>query len=307
MAPSASACSLDGKEGFLPKNDVYIPARRQVLDENGAPVGGGITKEEFNGVIDAVESVYAPIIQKMGGNLVIERNWQDGTVNAYANREGDKWIVAMFGGLARHKETTVDGFMLVVCHELGHHIGGAPKYNRGRLDEWASNEGESDYFATLKCARRVLEREDNVGLMAYADVPDSVRQKCMSQHRDDQGSAICMRGAMGGLSLARLLGNIGGDTPEEQLPTFGTPDQSKVSTTYDAHPDPQCRLDTYYAGGLCEVPHTEDVDQADPLVGTCATETKFTVGVRPRCWYAPKSNNGTVEPSGQEPAPKKYW
>jgi hypothetical protein len=35
----------------------------------------------------------------------------------------------MFGGLARHELVTDDGFMMVVCHETGHHLGGAPRYN----------------------------------------------------------------------------------------------------------------------------------------------------------------------------------
>jgi hypothetical protein len=153
----------------------------------------------------------------------------------------------------------------------------------------------------------VLDREDNIEEVAFADVPDSVRQKCMSTHRDDQDSAICMRGAMGGLSLARLLASAGSDIPEDQMPNFGTPDTSTVETTYDRHPDAQCRLDTYFAGGVCEVPFTEDVDQLDPLVGTCTTENGFKVGVRPRCWYAPKKANETFPPTGEEPAPKTYW
>ncbi len=307
MSSDASACSVDGKEGFLPKNNLYIPAKKQVLDRRGNPVGGGITEAEFNGVIDAVEKIYAPVIKKMGGNLKIQRNWTDGTVNAYASRQGSDWIVAMFGGLARHKETTIDGFMLVVCHELGHHIGGAPKYKRGRTDEWASNEGESDYFATLKCARRVLYKADNVEEVGFLDVPAEVKKNCADQFpKDEQDAAICERNAMGGKALARLLGSLGGG----KMPDFHTPDPSKVSKTYDAHPEAQCRLDTYYSGGLCEVPLNQEVDQVDPLPGTCSQEKKFEMGYRPRCWYAPGKENVTYEiRKGKTPADegKLYW
>lgn len=283
------ACSADGKEGFLPRNNLYIPARREILDENGAPVGGGITEAEFNGVIDAVERVYAPIVAQMGGVLKIARNWTDGTVNAYANRQGNEWWVNMFGGLARHKETTIDGFMLVVCHELGHHMGGAPKYSsRGRPNEWAGNEGQSDYWATLKCARRVLGNQNNLREVAAMDAPESVQRKCALNTFSPNEAALCVRSAMGGLSLSRLLSSLrpGGDK-EEAMPWFSHRDPNRVAEMFDGHPEAQCRLDTYYAGALCDKDFREDVSQTSAAPGTCMQEDGYRTGVRPRCWYAP--------------------
>ena len=86
-----------------------------------------MTQETFNAVIDSVETIYAPIVAEYGGRLKVERKWDDGTANAYAQRSGSTYKVSMFGGLARHETITPDGFALVVCHEIGHHIGGAPK------------------------------------------------------------------------------------------------------------------------------------------------------------------------------------
>lgn len=302
------ACSVDGKEGFLPQNDLYIPPRREILDGNGAPLGGGITEAEFNGVIDAVVTIYAPVVAKMGGTLKVARNWTDGTVNAYANREGSEWWINMFGGLARHKETTIDGFMLVVCHELGHHIGGAPKYStRGRPDEWAGNEGQSDYWATLKCARRVLGREVKSGDIDIIDAPDSVRRKCTSFYRDTKEAAVCVRSAMGGLSLARLLASLKqGGTPEDQMPWFSRKDKHRVAVMFDAHPAAQCRLDTYYSGSLCDKDFNEDVSQIDAVTGTCTQADGYTFGYRPRCWYAPpnaKDDAGDPRSQPRSPAP----
>lgn len=79
--------------------------------------------------------------------------------NASAQRMGSTWVVNMYGGLARHNEITIDGFALVLCHEIGHHLGGAPKY--GGFNTWGTNEGGSDYFATLKCLRRIFQNDDN--------------------------------------------------------------------------------------------------------------------------------------------------
>lgn len=290
LTHQALACSKDGKEGFLPKNTMYIPVRRVVLDRAGNPLGGGITEAEFNGVISVVEKIYTPIVKEMGGNLVLHRKWTDGTVNAYADREDGNWNVTMFGGLARHKETTIDGFLLVLCHELGHQIGGAPKYDRGEGENgWAANEGQSDYFATLKCARRVLQKEPNLRAIRTLDAPDAVRVACRKSFQNDNEAALCIRDSMGGLSLARLLAGGG------RMPDFTTPDTSKVSETDDSHPDAQCRLDTYYHGSLCPVDFRADVDQKDPLVNTCSQEKGDNIAHRPRCWYAPQSNNTTLK------------
>jgi Zn-dependent protease with chaperone function len=114
VASSALACSENGKDGFLPENDLYIPANQKSIN--------GISEEEFNQAIDEVEEIYAPIISNLGAKLNIERKWDDGTVNAYASQAGKTWKVAMFGGLARHATITKDAMALVVCHEIGHHI-----------------------------------------------------------------------------------------------------------------------------------------------------------------------------------------
>ncbi|MBS1961149.1 MAG: hypothetical protein JST04_02955 [Bdellovibrionales bacterium] len=283
---SALACSLDGKDGFLPRNNRYIPVRKVVLDRRGNPLGGGITEPEFNGVLDAVEKVYAPIVKQMGGNFVVHREWQDGTVNAYADRNDGNWNITMFGGLARHQETTIDAFLLVACHELGHHIGGAP-IKRGR--GWPANEGQADYWSTLKCARRVLLKTNNLRELRRLDVPAEVHEACASKFKNANEGALCERSSMAGKALARLLADLGGS----KMPEFNTPDPSQVSSTDDNHPEAQCRLDTYYHGATCEVPFEKDVDFNDPTINTCAQEKGAKDSFRPRCWYAPKQDNRT--------------
>ena len=113
------SCTEDGTEGFVPENNMKISVNAKRF--------GGLTEAQFNNAIERVEVLYAPIVAQLGGKLVIDRAWDDATVNAYAQRSGSNWMVNMFGGLARHEAITEDGMSLVVCHEIGHHIGGAPK------------------------------------------------------------------------------------------------------------------------------------------------------------------------------------
>lgn len=269
---SAVACTSDGKEGIAPENNLYIPVGK---------AKGGITEEQFNAVIDKVSSFYTPIIKSMGAEFVVDRSWTDGTVNAYASRPSENiWKVRMFGGLARHETVTIDGFALVLCHEIGHHLGGAPKYYG---DDWASNEGQADYFGTLKCFRRVFEQEDNQLAVQNTAIPEAAKLACQKSWPQEKDYFLCLRSAMAGDSLAKLLAALGRSGPVN----FNTPDQHVVEQTADGHPAAQCRLDTYFNGALCGVDFNTDVSNDDEVVGTCHQSTD-TVGVRPLCWFKPK-------------------
>lgn len=268
------ACSEDGSTGFLPENDHYIPV--------GAKRVGGLTEAQFNAVIDKVEAIYAPLAAELGGRLKIARKWDDGTVNANATRIGG-WNVNMYGGLARHETITEDGFALVLCHEIGHHMGGAPKVGFF-LNRWASNEGQADYFATLKCLRKTFLNDDNVKLVRKMKAPKALIQACTKQWRTLDDAALCIRNGMAGKSVAALFAALR-NKPEGQ---FDTPDTNVVSRTDDAHPAHQCRLDTYFQGALCEVSFNEDVSQKDEVQGTCHGSLGHEVGLRPLCWFKPK-------------------
>ena len=85
----AFAC-VDG-HGFLPKNDMRIP----VYERWDKSMRGlrGIDQSEFNMVLDKIYSVYAPIVRQHGGNLVIQKDWNNSEVNAYADRQGNNFNI----------------------------------------------------------------------------------------------------------------------------------------------------------------------------------------------------------------------
>lgn len=272
-------CTEDGTKGILPENDLWISADTKAANN--------MTKERFNAVIDKVEKIYEPIIAGMNGKLSIARNWDDGTVNAYAQRSGRTYKVSMFGGLARHEAITEDGFALVVCHEIGHHIGGAPKKG-GWFGGWASNEGQSDYWATAKCLRKVFRAEPEVteNTVNSMDVPDIVVKKCAEIFSDKLDQLICQRGSMAGMSTAKLFQALRNSDVE---PDFAKPDPAVATRTDHSHPATQCRLDTYYQGALCSLDEMIDTDQGDESVGVCYRKAGDTDGIRPLCWFKPKS------------------
>lgn len=274
LSTQAFSCSMDGQSGFMPQNDMKIGT------EDG--FRNSMTEVQFNEIISKVEKVYAPIIEnkKGWGFLKISRNWESTTVNAFAMRIGPLHQVNMYGGLARHPDVTDDAFTLVVCHEIGHHIGGSPK-NYFPMS-WSSVEGQSDYFATLKCFRKITKGDNNIEIVAMMEVDPGATAACEASWSNASDIALCQRSAMAGKSLAKLLAGSG------KVPEFETPDPSVVKITFKMHPKGQCRLDTYFQGALCTQPDSIDLHKRDPNKGTCNRAANDTVGLRPLCWFKPK-------------------
>jgi hypothetical protein len=260
---------------ILPSNNLAIP----VSEKNE-----GLSESQYHAVIDKVENVYRPIIEKLGRKLSVKRLWDSPTVNAGTIRNGKEIIIKLYGGYARHSLVSEDGYALVICHELGHHLGGAPRkiYDSGTV-AWPSTEGQADYFATLKCLRKVFQKDDNEAVIKGAQVPEIISEKCKASFPTDWEKALCIRTTLAGISV----GNISADIRRTEKPKVETPDPSIVETTFEAHPEPQCRLDTYFQGSICEVSSIRSISETNELTGTCHPKSGHTEGTRPLCWYRP--------------------
>lgn len=288
LCVSMVAAGSPHSEHCFPKNDLYISADAK---------GVNMTEAQFNQAIDDIEDIYKPIFKEhFDSKLEVVRKWEDGTVNAYAQQAGKVWKVSMFGGLARHKVVTADGFRAVVCHEVGHHIGGAPKIKRWGRSSWASNEGQADYFATSKCLKKFFEKDHENTIKIYQEVEKEEEEQsnrsfakklCDQSHSSILESAVCLRGAMAGQSLAELFRDL------RRLPKplrFDEPDKNVVSSTNHKHPAPQCRMDTYFQGSLCNLDEDLLPSQTDAAVAFCNRKDGYKLGVRPLCWLKPSEH-----------------
>ena len=258
----------------------------QIIQENSEqiPVNAdtGITEAEFNSILSEFIKVNNPLVKEQGFELVIENKWKDSTVNASTYTKGKKWIINAYGGLARYEGMTADAYTMVLCHELGHHMGGFPKIGTS----WASNEGQSDYYATAKCFPR----------MSYSrkkafNVPEIVTEGCSLLHKSQKEIQLCEKSSLIGFELASVLDSLSRRANKisrlEGGISFSTPDKTEVEKTYSGHPKAQCRLDTYFAGAMCNMPHTEDFADDNAITGACAEEKGDKIAVRPHCWYKP--------------------
>ncbi|OGR63916.1 MAG: hypothetical protein A2X31_10745 [Elusimicrobia bacterium GWB2_63_22] len=273
---SASDC-----DGFLPPNDLKIPV--------DSVLAKGIVEAQFNEVLGAIENIYKPIVSAQGKVLEIRRLWTNDTVNASAQQIGNRYVLNMYGGLARHEAITMDGMALVACHELGHHLGGAPK-----VSSWASNEGQSDYYANMKCLKMVFA-DEAAATFTRLSVGDEVAEKgCEAMYSDPLDRAVCVRAAMAGKSVAYLFKALRNETV---TPRYDTPSPVVVTSMMTTHPPTQCRMDTYLAGSLCTQPVTAPLSPTNPAVGTCTRSAGFQAGFRPLCWYKPANAAELLPPA----------
>lgn len=286
IALALIAMAHEANANFLPDNH---------LDRKDSFTNGNLTEKQFNEITDTIVEIWRPFAEGQGATLVAEKDWEDSTVNAFAHQNWNTnvWSIHMFGGLARRPEITPDGYALVVCHELGHHFGGYPFYSA--LLRWGASEGQSDYFATQVCARRIWEHSKKTNAMLAKKSHARLDHACDGVWQSNDDRNLCYRITTAGISLASLLAAANG----EKNPTLETRDTTKVSQSLDGYPSAQCRLDTYLHGALCtQMANPHVIPGKTDRIGansretekeasrySCMEEANFRVGYRPRCWF----------------------
>jgi hypothetical protein len=234
----------------------------------------GLSQSEYNDVLKQFELSWSNLIEnKYNKKLILKDAWEESRVNAHATRDDDNNPVIVFnGGLARHEQMTKEGMLLILCHELGHHYGGAPKSFRGKSSRrsWSSAEGQADYFATNKCMNAFLPYTLSAMSIDY----DTAPLGCDSE--------LCRRIAPAALSVGNLFASL---KQQWRKPSINKKDPNKVDKTEYTHPSPQCRVDTFLAGSLCEQEFGIDFDNKDHRVGACLIE-EYPAGARPSCWFS---------------------
>ncbi len=218
----------------------------------------GYKEERYHEVLDAVITVFTPVINARGGTLRIKRDWSDGAVNAWASKTGQRYELEIPGGLARYHLISEQGFLTTICHELGHLLGGSPHTRT------ISFEGQSDYYSGMKCMEPMLE------FLGYESTTSSELQNCYGE--------FCRDRLQGIKSLTSYYAELERRPP----PTLETPSRERARRTLSAHPPSQCRFDTMVAGLLCD--NREDFSYVDSETGSCQDD-----GQRPACWFVPEN------------------
>ncbi len=245
----------------------------------------------FDRIVGTIIDIYQPELKEKGGVFRVKKFWDDEeeTARSWFIEEYDRQTglirqvreVELIGGLARQPMLDRDAFAMVVCHEIGHHLGGAPRFLG------YSAEAQADYFAAAKCMKRFLATTPDEPAAA-APVPQELERECAAAYPGDQERAICHRNLRAAETLARWFAH----SRETTLPDLSSRDPTRRESTLDrGYPNPQCRLDTMVAGALCTVAAEEPFSDDAADVGACTRDNGHERGARPRCWFSPESES----------------
>lgn len=228
-----------------------------------AQVSSGDAKELF----EEIHHIMAPrLVEK---NIVVDLEIsQTKFPGAYA-----KWTkhtkigqITLSPELLEMKEVTQEVLTLLICHEFGHFLGGAPTITQRTSNlatmarmmrnpfEKLTVEGQADFFATSSCYKEIQQKE-----------------KTNEQMKDDLDQFVQVL-----MSLMRMQDiHVPDIAPHRETPSL-----AKATQTLDQmgeYPSLQCRLDTLLKGLECS--------GVEASTGQCY-EAEIE---RPACWY--KSEN----------------
>lgn len=232
------------------------------------PTQAALTQQQFNSIINEFKVFYTPLMRQEGLTLKFDANWNESKVLAGISIPKNQAVLTISGGNARQEMMTEDAFRIILCHEMGHVLGGAPKRSP---QHWSSTEGQADYYATSKCMKMMIPENEN---------------------RDERI-----------LSAALVLGKMNAiyNKEDPNKITLESKDPNRLAKTTTLHPSAQCRMDTMVSGLICPISETIDFSNNDPDMGACrhaSTDPEERAGARPRCWYRPVTDSyrcGSVE------------
>ena len=210
--------------------------------------------------------------------LDVRYSWSIDTFQALGGRLENTVEFTFYGGLLTG-EMDEDTLKVVVCHELGHVLGGYPEVPDYPYPK-NSVEGQADYFATAKCLKRVFANDDNQALMQRVELPRSITTPCGQVYHDSERDiALCQRSLWAAVRAFQFMYRDPGLS-------FDVPEATVAHETSTSYPAPQCRLDSLKAGALCPISDLIGFSFSDPSAGACRAQVaEEALGARPRCWF----------------------
>ncbi len=82
--------------------------------------------------------------------VVLEAKWESPYFGAGVSLFSDEIKIMVLGGMVRVPGVSLEAYAAVICHEIGHIVGGYP-FQTIAGAEWTSAEGQADFFAASVC------------------------------------------------------------------------------------------------------------------------------------------------------------
>ena len=235
-----------------------------------------VNEQSFLSVVSKIEGLYSPYFELAGHHLKFTLRWESEEKSCFTTYQNPPtFLITLNGGAFRNKIMNNDGLAFVVCHEIGHAIGGHPKYMSDVF--WGSAESQADYFATNVCLKKVFKDDNNAAAVEGLKVPKDVKKLC-------KDNALCVRSIMAATVFAEY-------TRQAKISQYPKPvdplkrDSTVVTVLNRSYAAPQCRLDTAVAGSLCARGESFDLNTVgDAKDWNCRAPDASNM-LRPACWF----------------------
>ena len=170
-----------------------------------------LNASEMKSMEDTVGRFESTVLPKLPSDhdIMIRLETLNPRINAEIVKENTLVSIVVWGGMLSHPKMNPATLNLLLCHELGHFLGGEPLKSR---TGWSSTEGQSDYYSTFGCLKDLGVNEEQFLNAAVA--------------------------------LTSIYAEVGRQSP----PRLDVCDQTIATRMNYGYPSIQCRLDTLVAG-----------------------------------------------------------
>jgi hypothetical protein len=202
----------------------------------------------FHKITTEIYSLYIKQGIENNRHLVINLDWNSPYFTAWAHKEDSKhYSLNFWGGIARIPGMLEETWDFIVCHELGHILGGEPRHKIASLT-WASAEGQSDHFAITKCLPRYYQEFNKTDFDSTLSLPIEL-DRCINSHSKIEAQNICLKILRAGRGLANILKYLNLSKTLVNYEHISGPAQE---TLYNSYPSAQCRIDIFYQQSSCQ-------------------------------------------------------
>jgi hypothetical protein len=112
-----------------------------------------LNANEFYLIPSKIFSLYENEISHLSYPFIFDGKWQSPYFGAGVSLFDNSFHLMILGGTTRISMMTKDAYAAIVCHELGHLLGGEPRQTISGAD-FASAEGQADFYAASTCLPR---------------------------------------------------------------------------------------------------------------------------------------------------------
>lgn len=195
-------CPVDAKYFCRPANHLINPH---------------INIEQFYSIPTQIVSLYSKDLAE--AQFLLDLDWASPYFGAGISLKDGNTTLMILGGTTRIVGFTEDAYAALVCHEIGHILGGAPLQELKGSQNF-SKEGQADFFAASECLPRYFS------------------------HLGVQFDEIAARVEGAGWNMFKSMMPFSTSTMNQALSRDNV-ELPPVSRTTDSYPSLQCRYETF--------------------------------------------------------------